>query len=61
MERHILDMPRRHDDAKRVREFVRIEREAAPSQATLSAQRQPVARGAGRIREFLRIARGREA
>lgn len=59
MTRHIIDQPRPADDAPRLREFLRIDRQNGLHPAPRVLHQRPLdARGATRLREFLRIERG---
>ncbi len=59
MTRHIIDQPRPADDAPRLREFLRIDRQTGLQPAPRAVHQRPLdARGAARLREFLRIDRG---
>ncbi|RYG91236.1 hypothetical protein EU803_09055 [Loktanella sp. IMCC34160] len=62
MERHIIDKHRDLQDGPRLREYVRMERESAPSAASRTLQQKPRAeRSARQVKEFLRIERGQTA
>ena len=58
MQRHITDQNRARHSAIRAREYLRVEREKVPDKATVALQKRPHAEGAGRLRQYLRIARG---
>tara|TARA_R110002072_G_scaffold9106_1_gene44645 strand:+ start:309 stop:494 length:186 start_codon:yes stop_codon:yes gene_type:complete len=59
MQRHITDQKRARQSAIRAREYLRMEREQVPDKATVELQQRPHTDGAGRLRQFLRIARGK--
>ncbi|GAD54776.1 MAG: hypothetical protein ACJASC_000521 [Limimaricola cinnabarinus] len=61
MTKHVIDKPKDRSEIK-AREYMRLEREEGPHRATKQLHARGLgARGAARIREFLRIERGREA
>ena len=61
MTRHIVDRPKSRDDTSRARAFLKIQRDVHPNAATRRLQRAPRRHGVGRLKQFLRIERGRSA
>lgn len=62
MHRHITDKTRDREDSPRVREYLKIDRQANRSDAAKALHEQPHGeRSTTQLREFLRIARGRTA
>ncbi|HKL69469.1 hypothetical protein [Salibaculum sp.] len=61
MTRHIVDRPQSRDDTSRAKAFLRIQRDVHPNASTQRLQRQPREHGVGRLKQFLRIERGRSA
>ncbi len=61
MQRHLTDTPRSHDSTIRLREFLRLARTGAANPANSALVRQGRAPRVARLREFLRIDRGRLA
>jgi ribonuclease PH len=61
MSRHIVDRPKPRDDTSRARAFLKIQRDVRPNAATQRLQREPRRHGVGRLKQFLRIERGRSA
>lgn len=61
MTRHIIDKPGLRDAARRLRQFLRIDREARlhPAIRALHVRVQDD-RGSARVAHYMRIARGRE-
>ncbi|PHP26861.1 hypothetical protein [Limimaricola cinnabarinus] len=61
MTKHVIDKPKDRSEI-RAREYMRLEREETPHAAVRGLHARSLgARGAARMREFLRIERGREA
>lgn len=61
MTRHIVDRPKSRDNPSRAKAFLKIQRDVHPSNATRRLQREPRRHGVGRLKQFLRIERGRTA
>lgn len=62
MQKHIVDRPKAQNDGLRLRQYLKIEGEGKPSQATRDLQRQTQDRSqAGRLAAFLKIERGHVA
>lgn len=61
MQRHITDRTRARDGAIRAREYQRFEMQQGPNAASVALQKRPHAISVGRLRQYLRIARGRTA
>lgn len=61
MTKHVIDKPKDRSDIK-AREYMRLEREEGPHRSVRRLHARSLgARGAARMRQFLRIERGREA
>ena len=61
MTKHVIDTPKDRSDIK-AREYMRLEREEGPHRAVRRLHARSLgARGATRLRQFLRIERGHEA
>lgn len=63
MTRHIIDRETLRDSGRRLREFLRIDRESGrhPAVVRLHSQRPHSENEGTRVAQYLRIARGRDA
>lgn len=61
MTRHIVDHPKPAQDASRLRAYLNIERRLSGQSLRRSLLDKPRFAGSGKLRQFLRIEKGREA
>ena len=61
MTRHIVDHPKPVKDASRMRAYLNIERRLSGESLRRSLLDHPRLAGSGKLRQFLRIEKGREA